>query len=554
MSAASISAQGAGTITASASVGTSSVQGTSNYSVSAGVVTLTGFTIANSSIAAYGTTSISVTVNVDGIPTATPVSVNFSSGCAASGKATLVSSALTVGGVATATYTDKGCSGTDTITASAQGISKSGSLDVASPKAANLQYVSSSPATIYLKGTGLVEVSTVTFKVVDQSGAAVSGQTVLFDLDTRTGGILLDGSSGSVTKTSASDGSVSVTVTAGTNPTPVFVKAVATLADKSTLTSQSNKLTITTGLPSQDFFSLSVGAYNIEGWEYDGTTTSVSIIASDRLGNPVPDGTVINFISEGAQLSPSSCVTSSGTCSVSFVSSEKRPRSDSEPTGKVTKGRVSILAYSLGEESFIDTNGNNVYDLGEPFSDLGDIFIDADESSSWTGNEQFIPYGATSACAGVKTTGNYANALSKDSTCDGKWGRAHVRRNAVIVLSGSTASVTLVNGVNNTTTFRGACGTTTYSFWLYDQNNNPMPAGTKLAITNNTVGIGSTLSSIAIMNDTVLSTSAAGGTQHLFNVSTGSACPSSAPSGTFVLSVTTPKGIITKIPFTITSQ
>lgn len=543
VSAASVSAAGAATITASATlVNSTTVQGASSYSVSPGVVVLKDFAIADASIAAYGTTSISVTVNVDGTPTTTPVAVSFSSGCSASGKATLASSVQTVGGVATATYTDKGCSGTDTITVSAQGASSvSGKLIVAAPKAANLQYVSASPATIYLKGTGLVEVSTVTFKVVDSTGTAVSGQSVKFDLDTRTGGILLDGTSGAVTKKSASDGTASVTVTAGTNPTPVFVKAVATLADGSSLTSQSNKLTITTGLPAQDSFSLSIGTHNIEGWDYDGTTTSVNVIASDRLGNPVPDGTVVNFISEGAQISPSSCVTTSGRCSVSFVSAERRPTSDSEPTGVVTKGRVSILAYSLGEESFIDANGNNVYDSGEAFSDLGDVFIDANEDSSWSANEQYVPYGASGACSAPGTKGNYGFALSKAGSCDGKWGRAHVRRQELIVLSSSHAAV-------SPTSFTGACGTTTYSIWVYDINGNPMPAGTTVSAgTSNVVftnksGTEAT-ASVSVVNGTVLDTVAVGGTVHGITV-TAKDC-TSKPTGNFALNVTSPKGLTT---------
>jgi hypothetical protein len=41
-----------------------------------------------------------------------------------------------------------------------------------------------------------------------------------------------------------------------------------------------------------------------------------------------------------------------------------------------TDGRVTVLAYALGEESFLDVNGNNVFDAGEDYQDLGDIFID----------------------------------------------------------------------------------------------------------------------------------------------------------------------------------
>jgi hypothetical protein len=53
-----------------------------------------------------------------------------------------------------------------------------------------------------------------------------------------------------------------------------------------------------------------------------------------------------------------------GECSVRFCAGNPRP----------ADGRVTILAYALGEESFVDSNGNNRYDAGEPFTDLGDPF------------------------------------------------------------------------------------------------------------------------------------------------------------------------------------
>lgn len=547
MSAASITAAGAATVTAATTVSGSATSGTLNYEVSAGKVVLDKLSSTASSISAYGTTSLSVQVLVDGVLTTTPVAVSFSSGCATSGKAVLPTTVQTVSGIASATYTDNGCAGADTVTVSAQGAaSLSTVINVSPPTAANLQYQAAVPQTIYLKGTGLVEVSTVTFKLVDATGVPVAGRDILLDLDTRTGGIKLDGGDTAVTKKTAADGTVSVTVTAGSNPTPVFVKAQLV---GGTLTSQSNRLTITTGLPTQDSFSLSVGAHNIEGWSYDGTTTSVRVIASDRLGNPVPDGTVINFISEGAQVNPSNCTAKDGTCSVTFVSSERRPTGDSEPTGRVSKGRITLLAYTLGEESFVDLNGDNLYQSGEPFSDLGDVFVDSNENGVYNGaapnSEQYVPYGAAGSCAGTGTLGSYGDAVSKPNTCDSKWGRAHVRRHTVMILSGSKANV-------DTNSFSMSCsaGTTqTFEFMLYDENGNPMPAGTELAVANNLVKyreLGKADDSTAVVtlvNPSVLDSTNAGGTRHAFFV-TIDKCATD-PTGTFQLNVTTKANKVT---------
>ncbi|WP_267728914.1 Ig-like domain-containing protein [Niveibacterium sp. 24ML] len=546
--AASIDAAGAAVMNASVAVGGVSADGSVSYAVSPGAVTLLPLVISSNSIQAYGTTAISVEVQVDGKLSETPISVTFTSGCAASGKASLPSVVQTVGGKAVATYTDKGCAGTDSITASAQGAnSVGGSIVVAAPTAANLQYISSLPATIYLKGTGLVEVSTVTFKLVDATGQAVAGRDIELDLDTRTGGVKLDGGDVAVVKKTAADGSVSVTVAAGSNPTPVLVKAKLV---GSTLSSQSNRLTISTGLPTQDSFSLSVGSPNIEGWVHDGVSTPVSIIASDRLGNPVPNGTTINFIVEGAQVSPSNCATTDGRCSVAFISAERRPTSDSEPSGRVTKGRVTLLAYTLGEESFGDRNGNNLFDAGsEGYSDLGDVFIDANESGNYASGEQFVPYGASGLCAAPGSDGNYGDVLSKPATCDGVWGRAHVRRHVVMILSGSKAMIT--GGPYS----MSGCGPTSFDLMLYDENGNPMPAGTTLSATGNFVKfaqIGSPdpqTATLDIVNNTVLDSSAVGGTKHTFSVYAEKCA--SAPSGTFSLNVKTPKGIVTPIEIRI---
>ena len=47
--------------------------------------------------------------------------------------------------------------------------------------------------------------------------------------------------------------------------------------------------------------------------------------------------------------------------------------------GQPYGGRSSLLAYTLGEESFVDANGNDEYDFGESFDDLAEAFLDKNE-------------------------------------------------------------------------------------------------------------------------------------------------------------------------------
>ena len=47
--------------------------------------------------------------------------------------------------------------------------------------------------------------------------------------------------------------------------------------------------------------------------------------------------------------------------------------------GQPYGGRSTILAYALGEESFVDVNGNDEYDFGETFFDLTEAILDKNE-------------------------------------------------------------------------------------------------------------------------------------------------------------------------------
>ena len=573
--AASLTAAGATTVTASALVEGAAVSGNVGFSVSAANADLANMQVKTDPLSPYATTSVSV--DVTGVPANTPVTINFSSICAGTGKASLPASVQTTSGTATATYTDKGCASNDTITASVAGlaVTKTITLKVDPPGPASIQFVSATPSTIVLKGTGgagLVESSLVKFRVVDNNNSPIAtGVNVTFDLTTRTGDILLDGVRTAVTRRTDANGEASVTVQSGTTPTAVWVNA--SLSGTS-LTSQSNQLRISTGRPAQDRFTLSVGTHNIEGYTVNGVTTAVSVIASDRLGNPVPDGTAINFIAEGGQIVPS-CATANGTCAVTFTSANPRPTSDTEPNGIVTKGRVSVVAYTLGEESFIDANANNKYDAGESFNDLGEVFINNNESVDSSGNpvwdagEQSISFNSSNSQACNSGISASPKAPSKAGTCDGVWGQAHVRQSDVIVMSGSSGFVksgaaptaSEVPGSIAVPTYpMGGVGTCNkvFLFYAFDQNKNPLPAGTTFATSSPPASLGS----VTISPPSVGDSSTAGGTAHSIQIAkpsktdatTGDVSCVTVGTGGVTLNVTmsTPKGTVSTAAFSIT--
>lgn len=536
--ASSLNSNGAGIVKATASVGGTVVSDDDAYAVTPGVITLSDLTVMSSSIGAYGSTSVYADVLVNGAKPASPQTVSFSSGCATSGKAEISTSVASVNGRVTATYKDKGCAGPDTISATISGVTKSGVISVAAPKASNISYDSATPATIYITGTsgaGKLTDSVVKFKVVDSSGNPVAGKLVNFSLSTTIGGIKLN----DTTATSDASGVASVTVSAGTVPTPLWVKA--TLADDATIVSQSPNLSIVTGLPTQDRFSVALETLNIEGWRRDGTTTTATIHAFDRLGNPVPDGTAINFVSEGAGVT-SPCTTVSGACSVTVTSGEFRPRVDSEPSlYGVSKGRITILAYANGEESFDDRDGDNAWSSGEDFRDLGSPFVDNNENGVWDANEQYFTFDpAANAVCSLPADGRYYNARSKATTCSGTWGNNYVRRSIVLVLSSHE-----IGAVQPSVFSMNSSCSRTFTFRLADENNNPMPAGASLALTanlpyTNATGSAKASATLAPGASVVPNTSAAGGSYHTFTVE-GTDCVT-YPKGNVTLSVTSAYG------------
>ncbi|MCU7857258.1 MAG: Ig-like domain-containing protein, partial [Candidatus Thiodiazotropha sp. (ex Lucinoma borealis)] len=225
---------------------------------------------------------------------------------------------------------------------------------MAASQLGSIQFDSADPSSIGLKGFGLIESSTIIFKVVDTNGAAVSGQVVNFSLNTSVGGVSMT----RTTDTSDAEGFVRATVTSGTIPTSV--KVTATLSSNPSLSTQSDGITISTGISDQNSFSLALSCHSPGAWEADGETVEASIYAADHFNNPVPNGTAVYFTTEGGQIE-SQCLTVDGRCSVTWTSSNPRP----------INGRVTILASMLGEESFIDSVPSNGFlDTGETFFDM----------------------------------------------------------------------------------------------------------------------------------------------------------------------------------------
>jgi hypothetical protein len=493
---------GATTITAASQFGSpvASYSSSVGFSVGAANVNISTpiFGAGVSPLSAFGTTSISVTVTSNGVPVATAQTVTFSSVCASAGKASISATGTTTNGVATSSYHDNGCAGNDTITATVSGMATASAiLSVTAPTVGSLQFVSSTPQNLSLKGIGGIE-------VVDVGGNPLSGKTVSFDLSTSIGGIYLTPAavapSPFTTTISDSAGLATVTINAGVISTPVRVIAKTSGAGGVTLTSQSSGLTITTGIPDNNNISLSSPKFNFEGWNIDGAKTTITARLADHFQNPIPDGTVINFTAEGG-LIVGSCQTVSSACTATFTSQNLRP----------TNGRVTVLAWALGNEGFTDVNGNGVADLAPnemvdangQSTDMPEAYVDYNENGIRDANEPFFDLNGNGIYDGAD--GQYNGVLcnssvSSSGTCSSTK-MIDIREQAVIVMSSSspdTIGLIKPSGAAAASVLLPACDTTpsdssmpvqTYKVRVVDIHGNAMPAGTTIsfAISNGSI-------------------------------------------------------------------
>jgi len=470
ISAASITARGAATLSASADVSGTAVTGQTDFSVSASNLTLSSITVGNPSLASGGNTSVAVTALLNGAASSgVPVNVTFSASCGRINGSTGPFSTTTNGsGVATVTYTAVNadgtlCAGAVTLTASSAGADpRSATLTVAPAQANAITFVSATPAQIFVAGSGALEQSIVKFKAL--SGVTPSPNvSVRFSIVTNPGGVGLNasGSTGDVTVTTDALGEASVTVFSGTIPGPVKVRA--SLISDSTVFAETQNLSVSSGPPSQRFMSLSVSTFNIEGWNRDGTPTTLTARLADRQGNPVEDGTVVNFTSEGGQVA-SSCstvkVNGISSCSVDFISQNPRPDG----------GRVSVLAFASGTKDYTDNNGNNRYDAGiDTLKSIGDAYRDDDEDGVYDAGEFVVPRGGTSACSPASAGWPFP---SRANTCDTGLATT-VRQQAVILYSSTNPDISVTT---NSSAY--------FEFRLFSLHNPllPMPSGTTVAV------------------------------------------------------------------------
>jgi hypothetical protein len=520
--------------------------------------------ITPTSIGAGGSATVSAAVvNQAGtLYSGTPLTIVFNSPCFGHGTATIAGptgSTLPAGsvstntGIAQVTYTAKGCSGSDVITATATvtttngatNLSASGTITVAAAAIGSIQFVSATPPTIGLKGTGLNETSTVIFKVVDSSGGPRSGVPVTFALNTTVGGLGITPTSA----TSGSDGTVQTIVSSGTVHTTVVV--TASIASPA-LSTNSNVLAVSTGLPASAAFSIATATGsssnacpNVEAYNIDGVTIPIVVRLADRYNNPAPDGTAVAFTTDGGHIG-GNCTTPSapansgdGTCQVTWTSADPRPIPADDTPPIPAAGRTTVLATAIGEESFTDVDGSGYYVQGDPFANLGEPYRDDNENGKYDLGEYFLDFLHTGVWAapdgkfhGITCTGSTSSSTCTTDT----WA---IGATTTIIMSTGAAKITILQPATTPVTYNPN-STNTVEFNVQDLNGNPLPAGTTVVVT-----AASAVGTVSEGTITIPCATDLGG-QTYSSLITAAQTPG---SGDVTITVTSPSGLVTVANF-----
>jgi hypothetical protein len=607
-----------GAATANGSSGSGSGTGTGKGTTTLSLGSGTGssfqagkIAISPTSLSAGGSTSLQVSlVDQTGALYTTSTIITFNSSCAGLGLATIAAigvtpaspTVTTTTGTASATYVATGCSGSDVITATAtansQTLTATGTVTVAQAAIGSIKFISATPSNITLKGVGSAggsATSTVVFKVLDTSGGPRANATVTFTLNTKVGGITMS----PPPWVSDANGQVQTIVSGGTVATTVRVTASTTASDGTKISTQSNALTVSTGIPTSHNISLAVKCQNVEAWNLDGVTVPVTVSMTDRFSNPVPDGTTANFQTTlggiQATCQTGSTTSGSGACVVNWVSkapytANGNPQSTSgnpnvNPAycsgigltmglcNGTTNGRSPIMATAIGEESFIDANGNGIFDAGDtvafdpsnadnnfsngkpkPWQDTSEPFLNEWElydtygTPTFVSGEPFIDFNNN----GTRDSpdGAFNGPLCTGALCSTDTSVA-IGQNNIVILSGSSANLSVLSPPTAAPYSFSAGLPLTVE--IYDDRLQQMPAGTtlKTSISSGSTAIITSPAPAAWPCSTASpyvngSGQTIAGQQFTFVVApTIPTPPTGQVGGTLYITVTTPLGLVT---------
>lgn len=238
-------------------------------------------------------------------------------------------------------------------------------------------------------------------------------------------------------------------------------------------------------------FSIVTEQFNARTYDIAGTVVNISAYVKDHSNNPVADGTVVTFVADDHGLVQDQCETTDGSCSVTWTSASDRSEpGDPNATNPNSDYIITIMARTVGEDSFIDKNANSLYDVGETWFTQSEPYLDADDNGSYDSGvdafDEFFDYNSNgtfddasaftlfrgvSCSSGAIAQGHCAGTLEVWDTV------------TMIKSSGQVGSIALYQSDCTTavTTIDVSAGPVTYCLEISDPNGNVPPEDTKIA-------------------------------------------------------------------------
>jgi hypothetical protein len=238
---------------------------------------------------------------------------------------------------------------------------------------------------------------------------------------------------------------------------------------------------------------------------------------------------------------------------VTWTSANPRPQLASDTPPLLARGRATILATAIGEESFTDVNGNGYWETGEPFVNLGEPYRDDNENGQYDSGEYFLDFNQNGrwdagdgTFKGISCTGVTAGSTCSTSTLSIGAQHLLIMSTSGAQILANQSSLTLTRGQTSTGSPPVITYTPTsssFSFNVQDLsgvlqngvlvNGNPMAAGTTVTVAaDSAIGsINASASSFIIGCSTALN-----GQNFTSTLTTGTA----AGQGNITITVTSP--------------
>lgn len=234
-----------------------------------------------------------------------------------------------------------------------------GTSNSAVPTAVNFVSAAPSNKSIVIKGSGgngRTEVALLTFSVVDSANVGIANRKVNFTTQS-TETVSLVAPSG------ITDASGNVTAAVNSGDKPTTVRVVATVDGTNPVISTiSDTVAVTTGLPTQLSFTILREKWNVEGFEFGNIQNKITVLMADANGGVVANGTPVVFttdsgaiIGDGGANDTARCLTTNGECFVTW-----RSQSPNKSVVTVTATATNGSSTLSGTTQFTNSGSSGV--------------------------------------------------------------------------------------------------------------------------------------------------------------------------------------------------